>query len=233
MNKIYISTQGPEDWRRLLADPDKQWRTGYSAKTLAYRWEEADGFPADVAQLFSQSEIPVFQDIELLLAIPEYQVPLPGGRRPSQNDLFVLARGRDGLISMMVEGKVSEPFGPTVEEWLIEASPGKHERLEYLRDQLGLDKEFPPHIRYQLVHRTASAVIEAQRFTAKTSVMIIHSFSQEDLWFQDFREFVSLFGAEASPGKVVFLSQTKQVDLYGGWVRGDFENSARGIRLGM
>jgi hypothetical protein len=171
MNRIYIPTQGPEHWRRLLADPEKQWRTGYSAKALAYCWEEADGFPAEVALLFSESGIPTFQSIELLLAIPEHQVPLPGGRRPSQNDLFALARGPDGLISIMVEGKVSETFGPTMEKWLIEASPGKRERLEYLRDQIGLDKEFPPHIRYQLIHRTASAVIEGRRFCAKTAVI--------------------------------------------------------------
>jgi Domain of unknown function (DUF6946) len=35
-------------------------------------------------------------------------VPLPGGVRPSQNDLFVLARGAKGAIAIMVEGKVSE-----------------------------------------------------------------------------------------------------------------------------
>jgi hypothetical protein len=185
MPGIFIASNGPDDWRGLLADPEKHWRTGYSAKALAYCWEEDDGFPTQVALLFSDSGIPTFQSIELLLAIPEHQVPLPGGGRPSQNDLFALASCRDGLISIMVEGKVSEPFGPTVEEWLIKASPGKYERLEYLRNQIGLDKEFSPHIRYQLIHRTASAVIEARRFCAKTAVMIVHSFSQEDLWFED------------------------------------------------
>ena len=35
MPKVYVPTTGSNDWRRLLADPAKQWRTGFSAKTLA------------------------------------------------------------------------------------------------------------------------------------------------------------------------------------------------------
>jgi hypothetical protein len=37
--KVYIPTTGPDDWQRFLADPAKQWGTGFSAKTLAYCWE--------------------------------------------------------------------------------------------------------------------------------------------------------------------------------------------------
>ena len=65
-------------------------------------------------------------------------MPLPGGDRPTQSDLWVLARGADAGLSISVEGKKSEPFGPTVGEWLKGASEGKLERLRYLRDVLGL-----------------------------------------------------------------------------------------------
>jgi uncharacterized protein DUF6946 len=34
MNKIYLPTVGPQDWQKLLADPEKEWRTGYSARTM-------------------------------------------------------------------------------------------------------------------------------------------------------------------------------------------------------
>jgi len=40
MSRIYIPANRPEDWRLLLAKPGKHWRTGYSAKTLAYSCEE-------------------------------------------------------------------------------------------------------------------------------------------------------------------------------------------------
>src|SRR5438034_723792 len=43
MNKIYLPTVAPQDWQKLLADPEKQWRTGYSARTIAYAWEAAKG----------------------------------------------------------------------------------------------------------------------------------------------------------------------------------------------
>lgn len=36
---------------------------------------------------------------------------LPGGDRPSQNDLFLLGHSKAGPVSVMVEDKVSESFG--------------------------------------------------------------------------------------------------------------------------
>ena len=41
MSKIYIPSAGPDSWQQFLADPQKRRRTGYSAKSLAYSWEEA------------------------------------------------------------------------------------------------------------------------------------------------------------------------------------------------
>jgi len=88
-SKIFIPATKPEDWKSLLAKPEKHWRKGYSARSLAYCWQEAEGFPECVKKAFSQSNISILHNIELLLAIPEYQVSLPGGSRPSQNDIFV------------------------------------------------------------------------------------------------------------------------------------------------
>ena len=88
--KVYIPTTGPDDWQRFLADPAKQWRTGFSAKTLAYCWECADGgLPNEIASMLR----PHGGEVELLLAIPEYRVALPGAFRvESQSDIFALAR---------------------------------------------------------------------------------------------------------------------------------------------
>ncbi|MFC1871381.1 DUF6946 family protein [Chloroflexota bacterium] len=35
MSKFFIPANTPEDWKHLLAKPDKHWKTGNSAKTLA------------------------------------------------------------------------------------------------------------------------------------------------------------------------------------------------------
>jgi hypothetical protein len=224
MKHIFVPTTSADDWKRFLAEPDKQWRTGFSAKTLAHCWEQADGFPTEIANLFSQSGVSAFQKIELLLAFPEYQVSLPGGRRPSQNDLLAVAKGSDGqLVVIAVEGKVSEPFGPTLAEWRVSESRGKQERLEFTVQLLGLKNEPPSCIRYQLLHRTASAVIEARHFNAQSAVMLVHSFSQEALWFEDFQAFLGLFGAQPQLNQLYWLKELEGINLYAGWVKGNKE----------
>lgn len=222
MNKIFIPTNKPEDWKSLLAEPDKQWKTGYSAKAIAYCWYEAKDFPECVRNVFKKSGIQLFQNIELLLAFPEYKVILPGGARPSQNDVFILARGNNQLISIMVEGKVSEPFGNTIAEWRENNSEGKNIRLKFLLEELGLEEDMQiSTIRYQLLHRTASAIIEAKRFKAENALMLVHSFSLSDKWFDDYNRFLTLFGVTAEIDSLVFAKNINGIDLYFGWVKGD------------
>lgn len=216
MTRIYVPASSAEQWAQFLADPVKHWRLGYSARTLAYSWQEAAGFPAEVASVLASQ----FAAVELLLALPEHKVPLPGGSRSSQNDIWVLARSEGKLISIAVEGKVSEPFGPTVQEWETESSSGKSERLMYLLALLGLSS-IPDTTRYQLLHRTASAIIEAQRFNAAHAVMLVHSFSQSGEWFQDYAAFVSLMGGNATENSMVPVGSRSGVSLHLAWVRGN------------
>jgi len=221
MSKFFIPTNSQEDWKHLLAKPDKHWKTGHSAKALAYCWQEADGFPQSVRKVFENSGIKLFQDIELLLAFPEYKVPLPGGRRASQNDIFILARGNSQLISIMVEGKVSEPFGETIADWRLHDRGGKTVRLKFLCDELQLDEDRIDYIRYQLLHRTASAVIEAKRFNAQNALMLVHSFSQLDEWFDDYCQFLALFEVKGKINSIVFGKNVDGINLYFGWVKGN------------
>lgn len=216
MSRIYIPTSNAEQWAQFLAEPIKHWRQGFSARTLAYSWQEAGSFPAEVESALASR----FPSAELLLAFPEHKVSLPGGSRPSQNDIWVLARSEGQLISIAVEGKVSEPFGPTVQEWQMEPSSGKGERLAYLLSLLGLSS-VPETMRYQLLHRTASAIIEAQRFNAAHAVMLVHSFSQSSEWFQDYASFVSLMGGRAEEGSIVSVGSRSGIALHFVWVRGN------------
>ena len=203
--KILIPTTSPEDWRRLLADPDKHWRTGYSAKTLAYCWEAEPGFPPDIRRVFTDSGVDAFADIEMLLGIPEHQTPLPGGRRAAQADIFVLARNCHGLMTITVEGKVKEPFGPLVSDWRSAASTGKKTRLKFLCSVLGLEREQVDDIRFQLLHRTASAILEAGQYAASQAMMLVHSFSQNDEHIEDYASLLRLFGVigECRPSAIM------------------------------
>ena len=58
----------------------------------------------------------------------------------------------------MVEGKVNESFGPTLDEWQADASPGKDKRFRFLLRTLCSAAVPDGGIRYQFLHRSASAI---------------------------------------------------------------------------
>jgi hypothetical protein len=215
MANVLVPATGPQDWRRLLADPERHWRPDYSAHSLAHCWQDADGFPTTVGALFETSG--TFPGAKALIVIPEHKVPLPGGSRPSQSDVWVLARWDGGLISITVEGKAAEPFGPTLHEWYQSPSPGKVVRLDYLLRTLGLAGPLAGEVRYQLLHRTASALIEAERFHARRAVMLVHSFSAAAEGYDDYERFLALFGATAAVGRLAPAGVRGGVELYFGW----------------
>lgn len=218
MKRIFLRSNGPEAWRQFLRSPEKQWKTGFSAKSMAYAWEATEGFPGEIENIFEGT---LFEGIEPLFIIPEYPVPLPGGNQPSVNDVFVFAKTETELVCIMVEGKVSESFGETIEKWGPDLSQGHRERFDYILNLLGLGNDVPLTLRYQLFHRTASAVVEAVNLKVTKAMMLVHSFSQEHEHFGDYKEFLNLFSVEAELGQLYFLGNFLGVDLYSGWVVGD------------
>jgi hypothetical protein len=216
---ILIPTESLEDWKKLLADPEKHWKAGYSAHALASAWEKHRGFPPEISNLLQQN--PATRGATMLFGIPEHKVPLAGGARASQTDLWVLARTAEGLLSIAVEGKVGESFGPTIAEWQGESTSGKRERWASLCGLLEVERECDTTIRYQLFHRTASALIEAKRFFARGAVVIIHSFSSTHESFGDFRKFVRLMGGiVGKPGELVTVPSREGLELSFGWAQG-------------
>jgi hypothetical protein len=223
MSRIYIPSKSVNDWQSLLASPEKQWKSGYSAKAAAYSWQEAKGFPEEISALLATSENKNLGASELVLAIPEHKVyfpPIQG--HPSQNDVFALGRTTNGkLLSMAVEVKVAESFDTTVEKWIKDPTPGKEARLEYLKSRLGIrDKEIGA-IRYQLLHRLVSSIIEAERFNAKHAILVIQSFSLIDEWFDDFSNFISIFDKKVEIGKLVKIGEIKNIKVHAGWAKGN------------
>lgn len=221
---IYIPAQSPDDWQKLLAEPNLHWKTGYSARTLAYAWHSANGFPDEIRVILEQSLFPPFQTMTPLIILPEHKVPLMGRGKDSQNDLFVLAKAGDNqLAAMTIEGKVEESFGNTVDAWKQTGegfTANKQVRLNLLAEQLGLT-QIPDLIYYQLLHRTASAVIEAKRFNAKYAVMIVHSFSVKGSWFDEYARFAALYGHTIVKDNLYHLITVGEIELYSGWVTGN------------
>jgi Domain of unknown function (DUF6946) len=224
MPRIYTPSLGPTDWKRLLADPQTHWQRGRSALELAVSWESARntarGLPAEIAAALDSAE-PLRQS-ELLFGVPEHQVQLEGGGHPSQNDLWALLRTPGGIASLAVEAKAGEPFDKLVRDWL----PGpdqrsrKQQRLAALQGILGLRSHDVLPIRYQLLHRAASALLEARRFHAQAAVFLVQSFdlqADEDSR-QDFRRFAELLGTQATEGSLAIATTATEVPLYVGWV---------------
>ena len=60
----WIPAEGLEGWRALLADPEKHWVVGRSARTLAACWEGSDGWPVEVAESLRQSD--GLEDLQIL-----------------------------------------------------------------------------------------------------------------------------------------------------------------------
>ena len=191
IRRLYVQLTKPEDVIPHLAKQEAHWRAGYSAQELAVAWASAgNSFPARVRNVLETA--PEYVGAQLVDGFFEREVELGTPGRNSQTDLMVVAGLKSELAILAVEGKAEESFADLVSEW--NDSPGKQLRLEHLCRTLGLDPASIGHLRYQLFHRTASAIYEAQRYRCQHAVMLVHSFSKTHRWFDDFARFAQAMG---------------------------------------
>jgi hypothetical protein len=76
-------------------------------------------------------------------------------------------------------------------------------------------------IRYQLLHRAASAVLAGEQYRAVAAVLLVHSFSERQTGWHDFQGFCGLFGAKPAVGRLERLASDQAVPLFAVWVPGD------------
>lgn len=221
MKRIFVATQSGADWQRLLAKPKLHWKPGASAMTAAAAWEHAsDQLPSDIAALLDATGEPVLQSLRLLSAFPEWQVELPGGTTTSNTDVLAICRNAAGLCILGVEAKVLEDFGPLLSEKRRESSSGQAERLNFLHGLLKV-RHFDDGIRYQLLHRTASALLTAQDFHAAAAVMLVHAFDTPADKRTDFENFATALGAQEIAPMVFKVPDFASPSLYLAWCTGD------------
>jgi hypothetical protein len=174
----------PEDVIRHLAKGQQHWSKGYSAFELAHCWIASGGIPVRVRAALD--DCPAYHAAELIEGFSERQINLRTRGYPSQTDLMAYLRLKDGYAVAAVEGKVDEPFGDLVAEW-NDGSSGRVRRLAGLCDVLRLDPSTVVSLRYPLLHRTVSAIFEAERYKCNRALLLVHSFSRFDSAFADFR----------------------------------------------
>jgi hypothetical protein len=142
------------------------------------------------------------------------------GLEPNPWNVLAILQLPDEMAVMAVEGKVDESFGPLVSEWLREAALAskKPARLKRLAQTLDIDQSGCENLRYQLLHRTASALYEARRYHAKVAIMMVHSFDPEDRGFEDFARLSIAMGmGKAVATRLVGPVSRDGIDLYLGW----------------
>jgi hypothetical protein len=219
-HRIFVPTLGPSNWRAFLAEPFLHWRREKSAWELAVSWEVAaktnSGMPTEVVRALTSN--PNLVGAELLLAIPEHRVTLDDDRRPSQSDLWVVLWTPKGYVSVAIEAKAGEEFDKPIEQWLKHESSGKERRLTFLTKELGLVAPPPGFIRYQLVHRTVAAILEAKRCHFELALMLVQSFDESPSSWIDYEKFANLLGVSAIRGGITGPRQIDNISLYLGWI---------------
>lgn len=184
-------------------------------------WEDSHPqLPAEVLAALGGASDPAIADLELLAAIPEWEVALPGGETASQTDLLVLARNPLNLVVLGVEAKVDETFGPTLREKKTRATGGQLGRIDYLESELGRTDPFPDTVRYQLLHRSVSALLTAREFHAPVAVMLVHSFSPASAWRDDFSAFCHELRCNALSADLFEVPRNNGPRLILGWCKG-------------
>ncbi len=222
MKRIFVPTISGTDWQRLLGKPILHWKSGRSAMSAAACWEENEPhLPTEIQEVLDASGEKSLASLEILVAIPEWEVDLPGGNRPSQTDILAITRNKIGLVILGVEAKVDEPFGPTLGEKKVNASPGALERIAYLEHELGCASSLDDSIRYQLLHRTISSLLTARAFHADVAVMLVHSFSPESKWREDFEAFALAVSSIRISEDLYEIKLNEDPRLLIGWYKGN------------
>ncbi len=205
----------PEQARLLLRDPDIQWKRGRSAFETATAWIGARGIPAGVSAVLKQA--PEWRDAEVVAGFFEHPTALDTQTAPSQTDLMVVCGLGAGLGVLAVEGKAGESFGPLVGEW--KTSPGREKRFAWACAMFGLDASTCGDLRWQLFHRSASAILEAKRFRAAHAIMLVHDFSGAQSGLADYLAFAAKLSlANAAPNALSAARIIDGVSLRFGWV---------------
>jgi len=221
MKRIFVPSRSGSDWQPLLEKPKLHWKKGASAMTTAACWEaSSEALPPEITATLDSTRNGHLTGLKLLLALPEWEVPLDGGDTSSKTDVLAVCRNAAGLCVVAVEAKVHEDFGPLVQEKRIEASQGQSQRLSYLQDLLHVQR-FDDDIRYQLVHRTASALLTAREFYAGSAVMLVHAFDAPTPRRRDFEAFCATLKAKPLGGLVYTVPSFDLPALYLGWCDGD------------
>ncbi len=193
--------------------------------------------PEPLNYVLRNSGIEVLRGLRPESVVAEHAVFLDTLSTPSRTDIMAFcSNGDNNRVVVAVEAKSRESFSDRIFRWirtadrsvsaqqekLFDISNGiverKQRRLDFLNQVLGTQVYANSELRYQLMHRTASAILEARNLRAKAAIVVIQSFfpSVENLFdFSDFLDALNVSGA--TKNRVLgpyFASFTKSIPIY-------------------
>jgi hypothetical protein len=238
MSNFHIHVREPREIVPRLGKGELHWKQGRSAYELSTKWMEAGGIPPAVREVLQS--VPEWRPVELLEGIFERETDLPGRGRPSQTDLLAIVRLQAGNAVLAVEGKVDEPFGPLVDDWLAgrlgaeapaaerrneDGGANRRVRLAGLCETLCVDPGAVGKLHYQLFHRTCAALYEAVRFGYGRAAMLVHSFApvpampSTPAGFREFQAFAQAVGMPvSSPNTISTAKVCNRIETRLAWV---------------
>jgi hypothetical protein len=238
MSSFHIHIKDPREIIPRLGKGERHWKQGRSAYELSTKWMQAGGIPPAVKAVLQT--VPEWRPVELLEGIFERETALPGRGRPSQTDLLAIVRLQAGNAVLAVEGKVDEPFGPLVDDWLAgradaqapatgrgseDGGANRKVRLAGLCKILCVDPGAVGRLHYQLFHRTSAALYEALRFGYGRAAMLVHSFApapaapSTPAGFAEFQAFARVIGMPvASPNTISTAKICEGIEVRLAWV---------------
>ena len=194
----------------------KNYKQGsYSAYQVSQSWRNLNGrLPAPMSKIFESSKDPLFHNLKPEHIVAEKQIYLLDSlKNPSRTDIMSYCSNSMGeTILLCVECKAKETFASRVSSWVAtpdeppirrqallfhqkaELVPRKLNRLKSLNTVLGTNVMPDSHLRYQLLHRTASAIIEGRNLSARAAVMVVQAFTASVENFFDFSDFCDTLG---------------------------------------
>ncbi|MFH1417980.1 MAG: hypothetical protein ABII12_06815 [Planctomycetota bacterium] len=127
------------------------------------------------------------------------------------------------MASLAIEAKAKEPFGnKTLQEWLS-ASSSESSKTNRLKRWDFIERHLPTvregaysEIRYQILHRCASAVIEAGRFNIGLAAFFVQAFATPEESFEEYSKFCKLLRIDARRNGCG-RAQVGEVQLLVGW----------------
>lgn len=197
----------PKQWIQFAPpkDKEKHWKDGRSAKSLAM-------FMTDTIQVKKLENVLNelgYNSKGIVSCTPEANTVLPGRGNGRNHDMLMI--GKDFVVG--IEAKVSEPFGKSISNELIDASENKRYRINALAKELfgceiNADNEV---LKYQLLTGIVGTLREANNNAKSKALFLVLVFTdginKEDEKAvennnKDFADFCKYIGLSVNGGTI-------------------------------